>query len=122
MDGRRRLLWLGLAGYALVGVVLTLVPINLFDREAGGWSWDRPVNLVMFVPPVVLALVLDRQLKPWVPVAVVVVLSGLIELVQKLSPRDSSSQDWMLNVAGATAAAVVVALGRLASRPRRLGS
>ena len=110
---RRRWLWAALGAYALIGVVLTMVPINLLDKEAGGWSWDRPVNLVMFMPPVASVLLLDRRIRPWWPVLAVAVLSALIEAVQKLSPRDSSLQDWVLNVAGASLAAAAVAVGRL---------
>ena len=122
MDARRRLAWAALAAYLVVGVVLTLAPLNLLDKEAGGWSWDRPVNVVMFMPPVVLVLLADRRVRPWWPVLGVMALSALIEGAQKLSPRDSSPQDWLLNVGGAALAAAAVALGRSWHQARRLGA
>jgi glycopeptide antibiotics resistance protein len=113
---RRRLLWAALVAYLVAGVLLTLSPSNLFDDEFRRWRLDVPVNLVMFMPPVALLLLLHRRLPAWVPVAVVAVASVLIEVVQKLSPRDSSWGDVLLNVAGAALAAGAVAAGRLRRR------
>ena len=121
MDVRRRLLWFALAAYVVVGLLLTLSPFNPFDREFVEFSLDRPVNLVMFMPPVALVLLLDRRIRPWWPVLAVAATSLAIEVVQKLSPRDSSWGDVVLNVGGAALAAAAVALGRLWGRPRRLG-
>ena len=120
MDARRRLLWVALGLYVVVGLLLTLSPFNVFDREFSEFQLDVPVNLVMFMPPVALVLLLDRRLKPWWPVVAVLVTSLTIEVVQKLSPRDSSWGDVLLNVGGAALAAAAVGLGRSWQRARRL--
>ena len=109
---RRRLLLLALVAYAVAGAVLTLVPANPLDDGDRGWHLDAPVNLLMFMPPVVLVLLLDRRVRAWWTVAAVMVLSAGIEAVQSLSPRDSSLRDWLLNTAGAAIAAGALALSR----------
>jgi glycopeptide antibiotics resistance protein len=113
---RRRLLWLALVVYAVLGMVLTLVPFNPLDPGFRDWRLDRPVNFVMFMPPVVVVLLLDRRIRAWWPVVLVAVLSAGIEVVQATSPRDSSLLDWVLNTSGAALAAAVVALYRRGSR------
>ena len=97
---RRRLLWLGLIAYAVLGVVLTLVPINPLD-VGEGWHLDVPVNLVMFAPPAALALLVAPRLHPLVPVLVAAAASATIETLQALSPRDASLRDLVLNTVGA---------------------
>lgn len=120
VDARRRLLWFALVAYVAVGLLLALSPFNVFDREFTEFQLDAPVNLVMFMPPVALVLLLDRRIRPWWPVLAVAATSLAIEVVQKLSPRDSSWGDVVLNVGGAALAAGAVALGRSWHRARRL--
>jgi glycopeptide antibiotics resistance protein len=109
-------LWTALAFYAGVGLALTLVPSNPFDELFKRPGVDAAVNLVMFVPPVVLLLVLVRRVPAWVPVVAVAILSASIEAAQHwvVQSRDASVVDWACNTAGAALGAVgAAALRRL---------
>ena len=96
-----------LAVYAVAGAVFTLVPDNPFSFGGREWPLDVPVNLVMFLPPAAVALVVWPRLHPAVPVALAALASAGIETLQALSPRDASLRDLVLNVAGAAAGAAV---------------
>ena len=85
------------------------------------WSLDKP-NVILFIPPVLLAGVLFRR--PWLAIVAGSLLSVLIEVVQLLIPaigRSCDLSDWISNTVGAIIGGVLafVALwiaGRLARR------
>lgn len=124
-----RLSWI-LCALSLVPVVLlTLVPTQreVFERCAVGWvlpTFGRVellANVLLFVPPVLLAGVATRR----PPLALLggVLASAGIEAVQALLPvlgRSCDTNDWLSNAIGAAlgAALATVALV-LARRPRR---
>ena len=109
---RRGWLVAALVVYAGAGAVLTLVPDNPFYFGGRDWPLDVPVNLVMFLPPAAVVLVVWSRLHPLVPVALAAAASATIETLQALSPRDASLRDLVLNVTGALAGAAVGVIAR----------
>jgi hypothetical protein len=85
------------------------------------WGLDKP-NVILFIPPVLLAGVLFRR--PWLAIVAGSLLSVLIEVVQLLIPaigRSCDLSDWISNTIGAVIGGVLAFLalwiaGRLARR------
>ncbi|MCA5894227.1 VanZ family protein [Isoptericola sp. NEAU-Y5] len=128
LAGRPRVAW-ALCGVSLLPVLaLTLVPVDreLFERCAVQWAFptfgrvEMFANVVLFVPPVLLAAVALRR--PWAAFLAGSAASALVELVQALVPaigRSCDTGDWLSNTTGALVGAALawVAL-RLAVRTR----
>ncbi|MBO9553583.1 VanZ family protein [Cellulomonas sp.] len=121
-----RVSWV-LFGLSLVPVVaLTLVPVQreLYARCVVQWALptfgrvELMANVLLFVPPVLLAAVAVRR--PLVALAGGVVGSAVVEALQALVPalgRSCDTNDWLSNTVGALLGAglALVAL-RLARR------
>ncbi|MFJ4230938.1 VanZ family protein [Cellulosimicrobium cellulans] len=132
LAGRRPLAWV-LFGVSLLPVLLlTLVPVEreLFAVCTVSWSLPTPgrvellANVVLFVPPVLLAAVALGR--PLIALLGGVAASALIEVVQALAPalgRSCDTNDWLSNSIGALLGAglAVVAL-RLATRRDRVAN
>ena len=130
MVSRPRLAWL-LTGVSLLAVAaLTLVPV---DRETFAtctvqWTLPTPArvelfaNLVLFVPPTLLAGVALRR-----PAVVALAASGLsaaIEGVQAAAPaigRSCDTTDWLCNTIGALVGALLAWVALRLARRRRAG-
>jgi len=132
LDRPPRLAWI-LCGASLVPIaLLTLVPTSreVFERCTVAWALptigrvELLANVVLFVPPVLLAAVASRR--PWLALAGGVVGSAVIEAVQALVPalgRSCDTTDWLSNsigaAVGAALAGVALWLARRAGvRPR----
>lgn len=128
--GRPRSAWV-LFGVSLVPVaVLTMVPTGreVVEACAVGWALPTPgrvelmANVVLFVPPVLLAAVASRR--PWFALAGGVLGSAAIELVQALVPplgRSCDTNDWLSNSIGAVIGVGLAGIAALlARRSRRL--
>lgn len=127
--GRRRLTGALLALSLVPLLLLTLVPVDreLYALCTVAWVLPTPArvelfaNVVLFVPPVLLAALLLRR--PLVALLGGVVASALVEAFQALVPalgRSCDTNDWLSNSIGALVGAgiAVVAL-RLAARRAR---
>jgi hypothetical protein len=130
--GRPRVAWT-LFGVALLPVVLlTLVPTGreVFERCAVGWVLptfgrvELMANVVLFVPPVLLAAVATRR--PVLALLGGVAASAAIETVQALVPalgRSCDTNDWLSNTIGALLGAALAAAAiwlERRSRPTRV--
>ncbi|MFD6167030.1 VanZ family protein [Oerskovia sp. NPDC060287] len=128
-----RLAWALFAASLLPLVLLTLVPTSreIFERCAVSWSLptfgrvELLANVILFVPPVLLAAVASRR--PAVALVGGVVGSAAIELVQALLPglgRSCDTNDWLTNSIGAVLGAALASTAIWAARrwPRRVGS
>ena len=122
----------GLTRLLLVSSVIAVLVITLYPessaRPAPGCavSWSLPTlgaveliaNIVLFVPPVLLAAVLTGR--PFVAALVGSALSVLIEASQAAAPvlgRACDTGDWLQNTIGAVLGALLAAIG-LAVRRR----
>ncbi|MEZ0166518.1 VanZ family protein [Kineococcus sp. LSe6-4] len=124
---RHRRLAVVLTLLALVPVaILTLLPVDreLYARCVAEWALPTPArvesfaNLLLFVPPVLLAGVATRR---WLLVAALgSATSAAIELVQALVPalgRSCDTGDWLANSLGSVVGGVLAFLAlRLARR------
>ncbi|MDC7121905.1 VanZ family protein [Cellulomonas fimi] len=120
-----RVSW-ALFGVSLVPVVLlTLVPVQreLFERCAVGWALptfgrvELLANVLLFVPPVLLAAVATRR--PLLALLGGVLASACIEAVQALLPvlgRSCDTNDWLSNAIGAALGAVLAAVALVLAR------
>ncbi|MEW1959659.1 VanZ family protein [Kineococcus sp. NPDC059986] len=126
---RHRRLAVALTVLALVPVAaLTLLPVDreLYARCVAEWALPTPArvesfaNLVLFVPPVLLAGVATRRW--WVAAVLGSATSALIEVVQALLPalgRSCDTGDWLANTLGSVVGGVLALVAlRLAARRR----
>ncbi len=125
---RPRLAWL-LAGASLLAVAaLTLVPVDRETYATCTIQWTLPTpgrvelfaNLVLFVPPALLAGVATRR--PALVALAGSALSAALEAVQAVVPaigRSCDTTDWLCNTMGALIGALLawVALGLARRRP-----
>lgn len=120
LDGRRTLARVLLAASLVPVVLLTLVPVDreLFARCSVGWALptvgrvELLANVVLFVPPVLLAAVVLRR--PVVAFLGGAAASALVELVQALVPaigRSCDTNDWLSNTLGALLGALLAWVG-----------
>lgn len=120
-----RLSWILCGVSSLPVVLLTLVPTQreLFERCAVGWvlpTFGRVellANVLLFVPPVLLAGIASRL--PWLALAGGVVVSATIEATQALLPvlgRSCDTNDWLSNSIGALVGAVLAVVATLLVR------
>lgn len=125
---RPRAAWT-LFGLSLLPVVaLTLVPTSreVFERCAVGWVLptfgrvELMANVILFVPPVLLAAVAARR--PVLALVGGVAGSAAIEAVQALVPalgRSCDTNDWLSNAIGALVGAALGAVAIMLARRSR---
>jgi len=123
--GRPRIAWT-LCGISLVPIVLlTLVPSSREIVERCTVAWALPTfgrvelmaNVILFVPPVLLAGIASRR--PLVAFLGGVVGSAAVELVQALLPalgRSCDTNDWLTNSIGAAIGALLAGAAIWAAR------
>ena len=114
--GRPRIAWT-LCGISLVPIaLLTLVPSSREIVERCAVAWALPTfgrvelmaNVILFVPPVLLAAIACRR--PLVAFLGGVVGSAAVELIQALAPalgRSCDTNDWLTNSIGAALGALL---------------
>lgn len=130
---RPRTAWTVFAASLLPIVLLTLVPTSREVLERCAVSWYLPTfgrvelmaNVILFVPPVLLAAVASRR--PVVALVGGVVGSAAIEAVQALAPglgRSCDTNDWLTNSIGAVIGAALAWAAIWAARrwPRPIGT
>ena len=125
---RPRVMWVLAAMAMLVVLGLTLTPDDARPAAGCAVQWSLPrlgsveviANLILFVPPVLLAGVASRR--PIVAALAGSGLSAVIEVLQALIPaigRSCDTNDWLYNSLGAVLGALLAALAlRLARRVR----
>lgn len=118
---RARWIWACLGAYAGIIAVVVLTPISYSrviqwtsDRLAGTFRWDGfgsgwiefAGNVLIFIPlGLLLTLLLPR---PWLGVALALVISILVEVAQMVIPsREPSLRDILANLLGASVGAAI---------------